>query len=487
MNEDRPQAPSPAPPPAAPVPGVGHELAVAAAPDHGRRELRAPDDERSVAPAALASATGAELAGRSEQPLFRGEVIEARRSQWLGTVLLTPRTSNRVFVFFALFIVLAMTALLTLGEFTRKARVTGWLVPEQGLVQVFAPQAGVVGEVMHKEGDVVQAGEPLIALSTERQTGRTERGTEAEIARLLDTRRASMTSEIEQQGRLLAQQRKGLERRVQAMRAEIEQFDRELAVQQSRAKLATASADRMRDLAAQGFASKMQIQQLEDAELDQRARLRTLERLRGERQRELVALQAEYDDLPFKAQSQISALKRGISELEQDLASSDARRRILISAPAAGTLTAVQVHPGSNASPATPLLSILPAGSELEAQLFTPSRSIGFVRVGQQVLLRYQAFPYQKFGHHVGTIKSISMTAISPAELPPQLARLASLTTTGEPLYRISVKLDRQDVVAYGKPVPLHPGMQLESDILLERRKLYEWILEPLYTLTGKL
>ena len=147
----------------------------------------------------------------------------------------------------------------------------------------------------------------------------------------------------------------------------------------------------------------------------------------------------------------------------------------------------MQIHPGSNANTATPLVSLLPEGSKLEAQLFTPSRSIGFVRVGQRVLIRYQAFPYQKFGHYKGTVKSISMTAISPNELPPQLARLTSLTATGEPLYRITVALDAQAITAYGKPQQLHPGMQLESEIELERRKLYEWVLEPLFTLTGKL
>lgn len=428
-----------------------------------------------------------ELADPAASPLFRTEVIEARRSQWLGPVLLTPRPPHRLFATLAILAIAAIASLLAFGEFTRKANVTGWLVPDKGLVQVFAPQQGVVTEVFQQEGARVPEGAPLVALSAERQTGVAGIGTEAEIARSLGARRDSLESEIKQQQRLLSQQRSGLARRLQAMRSEITQFDRELKVQQSRAELATRSADRMRDLGTQGFASKMQIQQQEESELEQRGRVRALERLKGERERELAQLQAEYDDLPFKVQSQISSLKRGVSELDQDSANSEARRRILIGAPSAGTISALQVHPGSNASTATPLLSILPADSKLEAQLFTPSRSIGFVRAGQKVLLRYQAYPYQKFGHHAGTIKSISMTPISPNELPPQLSRLASLTTSGEPLYRISVELERQAISAYGESHDLHPGMQLESDILLERRKLYEWILEPLFTLTGKL
>ncbi len=111
------------------------------------------------------------------------------------------------------------------------------------------------------------------------------------------------------------------------------------------------------------------------------------------------------------------------------------------------------------------------------------------MRAGQHVLLRYQAYPYQKFGHYEGVVASISRSAVSPGELPPQLAGISSLTASSggaEPVYRITVKLERQTVTAYGQPVPLQAGMQLEADVELETRRLYEWVLDPLYTLTGK-
>jgi membrane fusion protein len=54
-----------------------------------------------------------------------------------------------------------------------------------------------------------------------------------------------------------------------------------------------------------------------------------------------------------------------------------------------------------------------------------------------------------------------------------------------EPLYRITVGLERQQVSAYGAQVALQPGMQLDADIVLERRRLYEWVLDPVYALAG--
>jgi membrane fusion protein len=130
-------------------------------------------------------------------------------------------------------------------------------------------------------------------------------------------------------------------------------------------------------------------------------------------------------------------------------------------------------------------LNIVPAGSKLVAHIFCPSRAVGFLRVGQRVLLRYAAYPYQKFGHHQGSVLSISHSAVSPGELPARLAGLSSLVGTTEPVYRVTVGLASQGITGYGEALPLQPGMLLEADVLLERRRLVEWMLGPLHTLAG--
>jgi len=111
--------------------------------------------------------------------------------------------------------------------------------------------------------------------------------------------------------------------------------------------------------------------------------------------------------------------------------------------------------------------------TQLEAHLYSPGNAVGFLRVGQPVRLRYDAYPHQKFGHHEGVIASISRAAISPKDLPPQIASHAT------PSYRVTVKLASQTVAAHGEPVPLEAGMLLEADVALEKRRLYEWVFEP--------
>jgi membrane fusion protein len=121
-------------------------------------------------------------------------------------------------------------------------------------------------------------------------------------------------------------------------------------------------------------------------------------------------------------------------------------------------------------------VSLLPQGSRLQAQLLVPSRAIGFIAPGDEVRLRYQAYPYQKFGHHLGRVLRISRSAITPP----------NASAGADQVYRVLVELKQQSILAYGKREALRPGMLLEADILGERRRLYEWVLEPLYSLKGK-
>src|SRR5689334_25405443 len=114
-----------------------------------------------------------------------------RQTQWLGTVLLAPRLSYRLFAAFAGIATLAIVALLFVGSYTRKAHIVGWLVPEGGLVQVFAPQSAVIRQISVTEGSQVRKGDPLIVLSSELQSA--ARGaTQTTIASQLRTQLASL-------------------------------------------------------------------------------------------------------------------------------------------------------------------------------------------------------------------------------------------------------------------------------------------------------
>ena len=206
-----------------------------------------------------------------------------------------------------------------------------------------------------------------------------------------------------------------------------------------------------------------------------------LERLGATKQREIGGLEGQLRELPLRSQAQLGEIDRDIAELLQKSAENEAQTRIVIRAPQDGVVTSVLAERGQTATPATALASLVPADARLQAHLFAPSSAVGFVRSEQAVLLRYQAYPYQKFGHQAGHVMQVSRTPLQAAEL----ASLA-LPQSSEPLYRITVALDQQAVQAYGQAQPLAPGMQLDADVMLDRRRLIEWIFEPVLSVVGR-
>jgi membrane fusion protein len=122
-----------------------------------------------------------------------------------------------------------------------------------------------------------------------------------------------------------------------------------------------------------------------------------------------------------------------------------------------------------------------PAGADLHAHLYAPTRKAGFVRTGQTVWLRLDAYPYQKYGMARGVVAHVSDAPLAPQDLPSgQGGPLQAAAQSGEPLLRITVHLAKQHVLADGRRWPLRPSTTLEADVLQERRAVWEWLFEPL-------
>lgn len=419
------------------------------------------------------------------ETLFREEAMAEQQSQWLGSVLIAPSISSALFALFAAVATIGVLCLLVFGHHTHKARIAGWLVPDLGIMRVYAPQAGRIAMLHVREGSEVKKGDPLAVVSTELESEALGRTRQAAVVQLA-SRRDSLAQERERQRGLFDLKERELTDRIANLQAEQSHQAKEVALQRERLAIAEQANARLAGLRAKGVVAESAIQDADRDRLRIAADIQNLERERVRNARERLESEARIRELPLSRDAKLGEIDRSVSLLAQEIAEAEAQREIVITAPQDGSVTAVRGALGGGARTDAPLLSIVPVGSTLKAELFTSSRAIGFVRRGQEVRLRYQAFPYQKFGTYTGTVTSISRSAVSPSELSPQLAGLTSLFGLDEPVYRIEVTPERQAAMTYGEATPLQAGMQLEADILIETRRLYEWMLDPLYTLTGR-
>jgi membrane fusion protein len=424
-------------------------------------------------------------ANSTSNVLFRQQAIDHATARQYGTVILIRSVSHTLLTYIFGVLALLLMAFFSFFETTRKAPIYGMLVPTAGVTRVYSNQNGVIKEVRIKEGQFVRKGEILFVVSGERSTSNL-RSTESLVSELLAQRRDSFRAELQQAKAQAEQRRAALHQRANDLQSELERLNNQIFIQKQRISLSEQTVARFAQLKATNYISAAHMQEREAELLDQRQRLLEIERMRSVTQRDLVSIDAEAQDIAMQALRDENALRRNASTLEQDLTENEARREFPVRARRSGTVTAIAANLGQTIGTSSSLASILPEGDKLEAEMYVPSRAVGFIKPGMTALLRYQAFPYQKFGQHRARVREVATTSIRLDELTTSAAVMLGAAQS-EPVYRVRLQLDQQSVRAYGTALPLRSGMLVDASVMLERRRLYEWVLEPLFSISGRL
>lgn len=408
-------------------------------------------------------------------PLFRREALQAIQQHGFGDIrLATPLTAG-ILTLSVMVLAAALSSYAAFGEYTRRVRVSGALAPVMGLQTMTAPTSGRVQRLDVREGQEVRAGQVLAVVSTERQS--LAGNTAGMVMAQLQAQHIRLGIDLDDLSRLEAQQSAGLQQRVALLHAQLDAMSAQRDLARQQAANSAALLARIAQLGAKGYISAFEVVRQQTARLETEAQVKALDRQVIELRQQLAATKDQRAQLPLTIASQRSALERQRAGIEQSMAQVEADRAAVLRAPQSGRVSAVLVTAGQPVSTGQALLAIVPSGSPLEAQLLIPSHAAGFVRPGQRVAIRYAAYAYQKFGLQVGTVQQVTQNALTQAEV----GALLGGQVPPEALYRVRVRLDRQHVMAYGRQQALKPGMALEADLLLDRRRLLEWVFEPLY------
>jgi len=273
---------------------------------------------------------------------------------------------------------------------------------------------------------------------------------------------------------------KELRQKIETLNVQINQVGDQISVQQRLEKKVSKDYSDFVALVERRVVSLNEVTARQQAWMQALARLQDLESSKLRLQAELRDTRSQLATIVHTRSDEVDALKNKMLEINEKLANSEVHRLIEIRAPEDGVVAAVLAHPGQTVSTGTPMLKIVPGQAPMQAELLAPSNAVGFIHEGGRVLLRYSAFPYQKFGEYWGTVVSISRAALNAEEVKRLLAGVEARKQS-DAFFRIIVKPDSQKVSIYGEERTLPAGMQVHAYALLDKRQLYEWVLEPLY------
>jgi membrane fusion protein len=404
--------------------------------------------------------------------LFRKAAVDHATSRLAGDVILTAPASLNILCGLLLGVMAIAVTVLSLATFVRYETVSGWIIPNAGLIRVPARDDGVVVAVLVKEDDLVPAGKPIVAIKRSSDLAGGDTG--PTLLRAFGDESAAQEAGVDAQRLQLENRRAQLGSKIRDIQREITEARNRVEIGERQSALAEEQVRRADALRAGGFLSA--------AAVDLR-RATALSAADGLSQTRAVVL--DYERQLNDARHEVASLPASLASLQaqsgQNRAAAIQRRTtlstesaVMVTAPIASRVAALPVEVGQAVSGGATLAVLTPRNSAMTAELYIPSRSAGFIAPGQKVRLMYQAFPYQTFGAGRGVVRSVSRTVLPPGDVP------LGLKVT-EPVFRARVDLESGSVNAYGRSMPLQAGMLLSADVIIERRRLISWVLDPLY------
>lgn len=413
-----------------------------------------------------------------EHKLFRKEVLNKNSSKALGSVLLQQPREYQWITYAMFSVVVAVLVFLFTGSYTKYSDVFGMITVDKGLVKVSALREGQIIEQLVKQGDSVTKGDLLFVISTVRHSSMNHNIDENILnqqQRLQETLQRDLQLNEEKHQLDIAL----LNEKISSRQREVTQLTEQITIDKQRMDLSDQRLLRNRQLLESGHLNQAQFDLIISENLDQKSRYKDLETRLDNLKFSLSELENELAVKPSLFNEAQNRLKRSLIENEQRIVEVSSNIDYRIYAPVSGTIGTQLTHPGEYVNKGSVLASLIPENSRLQAELYVPTNSIGFIKPEQEVSMRYSAFPYQHFGLQQGTVSTVSKAISLPNELE------TSVDLPGA-VYKVIVDLESQFIEAKGDKVGLGVGMELEASIKLENRTLVEWLLEPIYSLRNK-
>lgn len=405
--------------------------------------------------------------------LFRREAVQNATRRLEGAVVLATPLSLRTLGLFLAAIIFGVGAFAAKATYARKATVIGYLVPDQGMIRATSQAAGTLQSVMVREGAIVEIGQHIAVLNLATETTAGNVGDVVSAGLATESRAARVKAEAR-----LAQlevEREQTNNRLSRAQAELAQVESQIDLQKQRVDLARAELERGKEIAKKGYLARREVDARRVAMLGAEQELAALMRQKATSERDIADIRARLASIPLEINAARSEAQTAEANLSQRRAELEARRLQFVTAPVGGRVAALPVTTGQSITAGSTVAVIVPTGGKIEAELLAPSRSVGFVKPGQDVALSLQAFPYQRFGTVAGTVRTVSSTVISPGEVG-----LQGLSVQ-EPVFRIRVTLAQDTMQAYSQTIPFQPGMLVSAEVVFDRRSLLEWLFDPIY------
>lgn len=423
--------------------------------------------------------------------LFRQEVIEHNKNVWLGKITLISRIPTWLVVFISVSLLVAFLLFLIFGSFIRRVNVSGEAIIYPHPVEVFTSYPGVVEKRFIEVGSQVKKGQKLYQIDMPRVTN----SGNVSIKNI-----AAITQQIAKSDEVIKKLTESRQETINNLGQQLDYYQK--AYQQSRSVLAdslSATREMKKALAEynqyikSGLITKDQLNNQRYMYQQQQSVYNSLYSQNTSNSLQIINIQSEIAIRTAEFDNQISQSESQRENLRREYSDAEAKESFFITSPMDGKVESVVVTEGQMVNAGDTMVQISREDRQgLYLVFWLPNDAVPFVSRGEPVNIRYDAFPFEKFGQFPADIVSVSSIPASMNELSHyKNSPINSDRTHIASYYKTIVKLERKSLSYAGSELNISSGMKAQATFFLEKRPLYQWMLSPLYkmnqSITGPL
>jgi len=412
----------------------------------------------------------------NKKSIFRTDAIDYQRQKWVGKALLLSKIPAVVITGFCFLFVITLALAMIFFDYSRRIDVEGEIITLPHSVNIYSPQQGYIINRFVQAGDKVKKGEALYELDVSRTTSsgnvsnaaigavRAQIENLQQVITRLKANKASTLQNLQAQIDEYAAAHKETQKLVTSVREGVRKMNQSLNDYEQHLKKGLITQDQLNYQRAQALSQQSAWQGLNNQSIQESVQL---SQLRSDK----LTRAADFDNQITQSESQVNDLERQLAEYK-------ASSSIIISSRTDGIVESLSVTPGQMVEASASLAQIKPTENvRYYLQLWLPDNSVPYVKKGDGINIRYNAFPSDKFGQFPGKIDSISLIPATPQEITSyssgtQLAKGS--------YYKALVSISATEFSDKGKKLQISSGLQAKAIVFLEKKPLYQWAIAPI-------
>lgn len=419
------------------------------------------------------------------QKLFRQEAVDHQRSYWKGKVILFKGVSPFIISACCIAFMAILIVMLCFFKFTQRIDVVGEVITLPHPLNISSPQMGFISQQFIQVGDTVKKGDMLFELDVSKSTN---------AGNVSDTNISMVKAKIANAEEIINKLKVNKDDFIATTKRQIQRYERSLAetdrllttAKQGLTKMEGALQNYNQYL-KKGLINKDQYNNQHSLYVQQQNAFQSLSTQKMQLELQLTQSRSDITVKSAELDNQIASQYNQLSDFQSQLIETNANGKILVKSTIAGRVESIAVTPGQMVDAGSSLAQIKQLTDiKYYLLLWLPDNSLPYVKIGDTVNIRYDAFPSDKFGQFSGKIKSISSIPATRRELSEYSAGQTN-TNSQLTLYKTIIDIKENEFIYKNKKLALSNGLKAKSIVFMEERPLYQWLFSPAYKVAQSL